>query len=73
MPRSALYSGGFQASGCATRTRLKVLRDIFPASPGMSLIAEANADVAGCLFGGHDRRRGYLNHLAVAQPIDGTG
>jgi hypothetical protein len=39
----------------------------------MSLIAEANADVAGCLFGSHDYRRGYLNHLAWRQPIGGKG
>jgi N-acetylglutamate synthase len=35
-------------------------------NPGMSFVAEADAGVAGCLFGGHDGRRGYLNHLAVA-------
>ncbi len=34
-------------------------------NPGMSFIAEADGSIAGCVFGGHDGRRGYLYHLAV--------
>ena len=34
-------------------------------NPGMSFVAEAEGSIAGCIFGGHDGRRGYLYHLAV--------
>lgn len=35
-------------------------------NPGMSFVAELDGHLVGCLFGGHDGRRGYLNHLAVS-------
>ncbi|MGO9171029.1 MAG: GNAT family N-acetyltransferase [Rhodomicrobium sp.] len=35
-------------------------------NPGMSFVAWAGGSVTGCVFGGHDGRRGYLHHLAVA-------
>ncbi len=35
-------------------------------NPGMSFVAEVEAAVAGCVFSGHDGRRGYLYHLAVS-------
>lgn len=35
-------------------------------NPGLSFVAEAPGGLlVGCLFAGHDGRRGYLNHLAV--------
>jgi putative acetyltransferase len=35
-------------------------------NPGLSLIAEIEGQVAGAVLCGHDGRRGYLHHLAVA-------
>lgn len=35
-------------------------------NPGLSLVAERDGRVVGCLFCGHDGRRGSLHHLAVA-------
>ncbi len=35
-------------------------------NPGHSFVAEAGGRVVGCLLAGHDGRRGYLHHLAVA-------
>lgn len=35
-------------------------------NPGLSFVAETDGRVVGCAFGGHDGRRGYLHHLAVA-------
>jgi len=35
-------------------------------NPGHSFVAEEGGRVVGCLLGGHDGRRGYLYHLAVA-------
>jgi len=34
-------------------------------NPGMSFVAEADGIICGCVFGGHDGRRGYLHHLCV--------
>jgi ribosomal protein S18 acetylase RimI-like enzyme len=34
-------------------------------NPGLSFVAEAEGRVVGCVFSGHDGRRGYLQHLAV--------
>jgi ribosomal protein S18 acetylase RimI-like enzyme len=42
-------------------------------NPGLSFIAEIDGDVAGCVFGGHDGRRGYLYHLAVDAAHRGRG
>jgi N-acetylglutamate synthase len=35
-------------------------------NPGISCIATRNGDVVGAVLCGHDGRRGYLHHLAVA-------
>ena len=36
-------------------------------NPGMSFVAEENGVVVGAALCGHDGRRGYLHHLAVAR------
>lgn len=35
-------------------------------NPGFSFVAQKNGKVVGAVLGGHDGRRGYLHHLAVA-------
>ncbi len=35
-------------------------------NPGLSFIARSSDNVVGCIMSGHDGRRGYLHHLAVA-------
>ena len=42
-------------------------------NPGMSLVAAEDWRIIGCVFGGHDGRRGYLQHLAVAPGMRGKG
>ncbi|HEY8330643.1 MAG TPA: GNAT family N-acetyltransferase, partial [Pseudomonas sp.] len=34
-------------------------------NPGLSLLAEEEGAIVGCLLAGHDGRRGYLQHLLV--------
>lgn len=34
-------------------------------NPGLSLLAEMNGQIVGCLLAGQDGRRGYLQHLLV--------
>ncbi len=37
-------------------------------NPGMSLVACQDGQIIGAILAGHDGRRGYLHHLAVAPP-----
>lgn len=36
-------------------------------NPGLSFVALVEAQLVGCIMGGHDGRRGYLQHLAVTE------
>lgn len=42
-------------------------------NPGLSFVAEVDGCIAGCVFAGHDGRRGYLYHLAVDAAHRGRG
>ncbi len=42
-------------------------------NPGLSFVAEIDGHFAGCVFAGHDGRRGYLYHLAVNAAHRGRG
>ena len=44
-------------------------------NPGLSRVAEdaRTGELAGAVLCGHDGRRGYLHHLAVAKPLRGRG
>jgi N-acetylglutamate synthase len=42
------------------------IRRYLKRNPGMSFVARENGQVVGAVLSGHDGRRGYLHHLAVA-------
>lgn len=42
-------------------------------NPTLSRVAVANAEIVGAVLCGHDGRRGYLSHLAVAADFRGQG
>lgn len=43
-------------------------------NPGLSFVAiDQDSRIVGAILGGHDGRRGYLHHLAVAQVHRGHG
>lgn len=42
-------------------------------NPGMSFVARLDGELAGTVISGHDGRRGYLHHLAVAERCRGAG
>ncbi len=42
-------------------------------NPGLSVVARLGGEVVGAVLCGHDGRRGYLHHLAVAPPARGRG
>ena len=42
-------------------------------NPGLSRVAEADGKIVGAVMCGHDGRRGWIYHLAVAQECRGRG
>ena len=42
-------------------------------NPGLSRVAEENGELAGAALCGHDGRRGYIYHFAVAKAFRGRG
>lgn len=42
-------------------------------NPGLSFVAEADGAIVGSLMAGHDGRRGYIQHLAVANRLRRQG
>ena len=42
-------------------------------NPGMSFVARRDGRVVGCILAGHDGRRGFLYHAAVAAEYQGRG
>lgn len=42
-------------------------------NPGLSKVAIVDGRIAGAVLAGHDGRRGYLHHLAVAAEFRGRG
>ena len=42
-------------------------------NPGMSFVAKENGVIVGAALCGHDGRRGYLHHLAVAESYQKRG
>ena len=42
-------------------------------NPDMSLVAEVDGKIIGAVLCGHDGRRGYLHHLAIAAEFRGQG
>ncbi|MGI9088639.1 MAG: GNAT family N-acetyltransferase [Chthoniobacterales bacterium] len=42
-------------------------------NPGLSRIAEVDGEIAGAALCGHDGRRGFIYHLAVANAFRGRG
>ncbi len=42
-------------------------------NPGLSFVAEQGTTIVGSLMAGHDGKRGYIQHLAVAAPARRQG
>lgn len=49
------------------------LQDYFQRNPGMSHVATRDGRIVGAALCGHDGRRGYLHHLAVALDFRNQG
>ncbi|TYP70056.1 ribosomal protein S18 acetylase RimI-like enzyme [Paenibacillus methanolicus] len=53
---------GLELSGADSR---EGIAKYLARNPGMSFVAEAEGRIVGTVLGGHDGRRGFINHLAV--------
>jgi len=42
------------------------IKRYFKRNPGLSFVAEVQGEIVGAILSGHDGRRGFLHHLAVA-------
>ena len=49
------------------------LREFLLRNPGCSFVAEVDGQLIGTVLGGHDGRRAFLYHLAVARDHRGAG
>ena len=51
----------------------QAIREYLVRNPGLSFVARENKRIVGAVLGGHDGRRGLLNHLAVAPEFRAKG
>lgn len=63
----ALWAGA-EGVGLAASDSREGIVDFLVRNPGMSLVARHEQEIVGAVLCGHDGRRGYLYHLAVARP-----
>lgn len=61
---------GIGLSSADTRERIAIYLE---RNPGLSFVAWAGGELIGAVLCGHDGRRGYLHHLAVAKEWRGKG
>ncbi|TFH06126.1 MAG: GNAT family N-acetyltransferase [Spirochaetales bacterium] len=59
--------------GLSTADEQFPLTEYLGRNPGFSLCAECGGHLIGTVLGGHDGRRGYLYHVAVATVWQGQG
>jgi putative acetyltransferase len=57
----------FENVGLSSADEREKIKTYLTRNPGMSFVAKENGVVVGAALCGHDGRRGYLHHLAVAQ------
>jgi len=62
----ALWSGVEGVEICEGDSRPEIA-DYLQRNPGLSRVAEADGKIVGAVLCGHDGRRGWIYHLAVAE------
>jgi ribosomal protein S18 acetylase RimI-like enzyme len=68
----ALWSGAEGVEICEGDSREEIA-DYLKRNPGLSRVAEADGKIVGVAMCGHDGRRGWIYHLAVAREYRGHG
>lgn len=51
----------------------KGFNDTFAEIRGLSFVGEIQGEIVGTIMAGHDGKRGYVQHLAVANSVKGRG
>jgi ribosomal protein S18 acetylase RimI-like enzyme len=59
--------------GLSTADERPAIARYLARNPGLSLVATADGRLVGAVLCGHDGRRGYIHHLAVADDCRGRG
>ena len=57
---------GMPGIGMSSADSEEAIAKYLARNPGFSMVARMDGKVVGAVLGGHDGRRGYLQHLAVA-------
>jgi len=57
---------GTEGVGLSDADSRENVEEYLKRSPGLSLVARLDGQIVGAVLCGHDGRRGYLHHLAVA-------
>jgi len=57
----------FENVGLSSADEREKIKAYLARNPGMSFVAKENGVIVGAALCGHDGRRGYLHHLAVAE------
>lgn len=68
----ALWNAADGIEVCEGDARAEILAYL-ERNPGLSRVAEEGASMAGAVLCGHDGRRGFIYHLAVAPAFRGRG
>ena len=59
--------------GLSTADKIPALERFLARNPGLSWVVEADDQLVGTVLSGHDGRRGFIYHLAVARGLRGQG
>ena len=59
--------------GLSSADERENIKSYLARNPAMSFVARDNGEIIGAALCGHDGRRGYLHHLAVAEPYRKKG
>ena len=64
---------GTEGIGLSAADERPAINRYLARNPGMSLVATVDGRLAGAVLCGHDGRRGYIHHIAVADEFRGRG
>ncbi|OAI53041.1 hypothetical protein AYO47_05550 [Planctomyces sp. SCGC AG-212-M04] len=73
LPELLAFWGRTPGVGLNESDTPECLKRYLDRNPGLSVIARSGEGIAGAVLCGHDGRRGYLNHLAVAESFRRQG
>ena len=73
VPHALAFWASFEGVQLNEGDTLEDVSRFLERNPGMSFVAIEAGRIAGAVMAGHDGRRGFMYHLAVAEPYRGRG